>query len=155
MNANDRNSESKVKDSVKLFLEAAVSAAVNSLSEGCPSGQLKIESGKSRVIWLNLFVNDSKSQFRRFVAETNDIDDLVGIQPSFRFASNSCPELKSAMVGYLCRKLADAESVSAVVFRRSAGGDLPRLEGSSDKGAFVGEQPVVRWEPMGPCGFGC
>lgn len=156
MNENTRKSESRVKDSVKLFVEAAVSAAVDSLSEGCCSGQLKIEYGESRVIWLNLFVNDTTGPSRRFVAETNDIDDLVGMPPSFRFGSSSCQELKSAMSEYFSRELTVVESASATVFRRSASGDLPKLEGSSDKGAFVKEsEPAVRWEPIGPCGFGC
>lgn len=156
MNENTTRSASRADISVKLFVEAAVSAAVDSLSDGCRSGQLKIEYAGSRIIWLNLFVNDRGGATRRFVAETNDIDDLVGTPPSFRFGSESCENLKAAMNQYLCSELVCAQSVSATVFRYSpVSGDLPILEGSSALGAVLREQSAVRWEPIGPCGFGC
>lgn len=156
MNENTTKSASSVNDDVKLFVEAAVSAAVDSLASGCRSGQIKVEYGESRVIWLNLFINDTTGPTRRFVAETNDIDDLVGIAPSFRFGSDSCENLKAAINQYLCSELVGAQSVSASVFRYTSGsGELPILEGSSALGAVLREQPAVRWEPIGPCGFGC
>jgi hypothetical protein len=142
--------ESDMENKERFLSELAVFAVDSILMSACQSARIKVEIA-DRIIWLDIFTNES-TQPVRYVAQTNDICDLVGVGPSFRFGSSDPEAVKSAISLYLLDYSTDlSDELSATLYRRAQYGDLPELEGNSHDGRF----PKISWEPIGPTGFGC
>lgn len=141
---------------VYAFIDSAVMSAVLELACGrAKVAELKFENGDG-VLWIVL-TDRTKEPLACFTAKTIDQDTLVGIGPTFFVKERQPADLHAAVCAFLSQRLACAGSLSAELFTGAGISTSILMKGDSMDGVMqlVKKETAVRWESIGPCGFGC
>lgn len=145
-----------MKTEVYRLIDAAVMSAVLELaSRRAKVAELKFENGDD-VLWIVL-TDRTAEPLACFTAKTIDQDTLVGVGPTFFVKEHKSAELHAAVCAFLSQRLARAGSLSAELYTGAGISTSILMKGDSTDGVMhlVKKETAVRWEPIGPCGFGC
>jgi hypothetical protein len=148
--------ENRMKTEVYGLIDTAVMSAVLELASGrAKVAELKFESG-DEVLWIVL-TDRRAEQLACFTARTIDQDTLVGIGPTFLAKESRPADLHAAVCTFLSQQIAGAGSLSAALFTGAGISTSLLMKGDSTDGVMhpVQKETAVRWEPVGPSGFGC
>lgn len=145
-----------MKTEVYRLIDAAVASAVLELASGrAKVAELKFAYGDD-ALWIVL-TDRTKEPLACFTAKTIDQDTLVGIGPTFFVKEQKPADLHAAACAFLSQRLKCADSLSAELFTGAGISTSILSKGDSMDGVMhlVRKETAVRWEPVGPCGFGC
>jgi hypothetical protein len=145
-----------MKTEIYRLIDSAVTAAVLELASGqAKVAELKFENGDD-TLWIVL-TDRTKEPLACFTAKTIDQDTLVGIGPTFFVKENKPADLHAAVCAFLSQRLARAGSLSAELFTGASISTSILAKGDSVDGVMrlVKKEAAVRWEPIGPSGYGC